>query len=280
MASIKRYFVTPYFMAQLIVVMHSVFNIYQFGIGSAWLGSLLASFPAALLFVLVMLKKLPRTSANLPFIIISGVIGSALAWALPSETQLPLIYASIIGLLGGLLYVFWYSRFGDRDVSMLVVGSALPEFTLYQSDGTAVSTNEIIETSALLMFFRGNWCPLCMAQINEISKQYRELDQRGIKIYLISPQSETNTKELANRFSVPMNFLIDRDLQVARKLHISIDDGVPMGVFGYEPDTVMPTVVMTDSKGKIILADLTDNYRVRPEPATFLKIFDQHASAN
>jgi hypothetical protein len=38
----------------------------------------------------------------------------------------------------------------------------------------------------------------------------------------------------------------------------------------------MPTVVMTNDKGEIIFADLTDNYRVRPEPKDFLKVFDAH----
>jgi len=44
---------------------------------------------------------------------------------------------------------------------------------------------------------------------------------------------------------------------------------------GYDSDTVMPTVVMTNSAGKIIFADLTDNYRVRPEPEDFLRVFDE-----
>ena len=36
----------------------------------------------------------------------------------------------------------------------------------------------------------------------------------------------------------------------------------------------LPTVIITDAKGKIVFADLTDNYRVRPEPETFLKVID------
>jgi hypothetical protein len=37
----------------------------------------------------------------------------------------------------------------------------------------------------------------------------------------------------------------------------------------------MPTVIITDEQGKIIFADLTDNYRVRPEPETFLRVLDE-----
>ena len=43
---------------------------------------------------------------------------------------------------------------------------------------------------------------------------------------------------------------------------------------GYEADTVLPTAVVTDASGRILLSDQTDNYRVRPEPETFLAILD------
>jgi hypothetical protein len=59
-------------------------------------------------------------------------------------------------------------------------------------------------------------------------------------------------------------------------LQIKAENGLPMGLqaLGYDSDTVMPTVVMTNDEGVIIFADLTDNYRVRPEPEDFLKVFD------
>ncbi len=43
---------------------------------------------------------------------------------------------------------------------------------------------------------------------------------------------------------------------------------------GYNKDTVIPTVIITDKDGKLIYVDLTDNYRVRPEPEIFIKIID------
>ena len=40
---------------------------------------------------------------------------------------------------------------------------------------------------------------------------------------------------------------------------------------------IMPTTLITDTTGKIIFVDLTDNYRVRPEPTTFYKVQDAHS---
>jgi peroxiredoxin len=116
-----------------------------------------------------------------------------------------------------------------------------------------------------------------MAQIKEIAGQYQALADRGVKIALISPQPQRHTKSLAKKFEVPFIFLTDKDHQSVKALKIFQKAGTPLGmeVFGYESDTVMPTVIITDEQGKIIFADLTDNYRVRPEPGTFLKVLDE-----
>lgn len=47
---------------------------------------------------------------------------------------------------------------------------------------------------------------------------------------------------------------------------------------GHEADTVYPTVIITDADNKIIFADLTDNYRIRPEPETFIRVLDEFST--
>jgi peroxiredoxin len=94
---------------------------------------------------------------------------------------------------------------------------------------------------------------------------------------LVSPQPHENTASLAERFEVPFLFLVDEGNRVARQLGIVAENGLPAGleVLGYDSDTVMPTVVMTNAAGVIIFSDQTDNYRVRPEPDVFIRILDQ-----
>jgi len=244
--------------------------------------SLLALLPFPLFLANLFLYRTARTSENLIFLFIIpsvmlllSVIAAILTSASLVSVQLP-ITSMLIALIGNLLYVFWYSRFGREDNLLLKVGHKLPTFSLKDTSGNNITSKEIGNQASLIMFYRGNWCPLCMAQIKEAAGQYRELEERGIKIYMVSPQSEGHTKGLAKRFDVNMNFLIDEGNKAADKLRIIAKNGLPMGLqaLGYDSDTVMPTVVMTNDKGEIIFADLTDNYRVRPEPEDFLKVFD------
>jgi len=244
--------------------------------------SIFAGLPFPLFIGNLFLYRTARTSENLNFLFlipiamlllaITGIIYSATTF---SNALFPLV-AMLTAVVGNLVYVFWYSRFGREKNTLLEVGKSLPEFSLKDAAGNVVSSKEMGSQASLIMFYRGNWCPLCMAQIKEVAAQYRELEARGIKIYMVSPQSEGRTDSLAKRFDVNMNFLIDENNQAADTLQIKAENGLPMGlqVLGYDSDTVMPTVVMTNDKGVIIFADLTDNYRVRPEPEDFLKVFD------
>ena len=276
MNDLKRYFVTPYVLALMITSIHSLVMLFIEGVNSAWLGSLVAVLPGALFFGRVMRGTVARTTDHVPRMWGFAILGLALTVMLPSGSMIPSVYAFLVGVVGGLAYDFWYSRLGDRQNSQLVVGQVLPDFNLYTADGRLVTAEHIRQTPALLMFYRGNWCPLCMAQIKEVASQYQELNRRGVQVYLISNQSEQNSEQLAQKYDVNMNFMVDRDGVAGKALAIDHTGGTPVGVAGYDLDTTMPTVVMTNQQGIIIFADLTDNYRVRPEPETFLSVLDQN----
>jgi peroxiredoxin len=250
-----------------------------------WLGAVMATAPIVLTLGWWMLaRRQPRTSVGLTPIMALAVSGLGLAsvgYQLDQPDALePLLY-TVTGLVGFLIYIKWYSVFEDRDSEALEVGKTLPDFALEEDDGSAVSAQQLTGNKVLYMFYRGNWCPLCMAQIKEIAASYQELSERGVDIVLISPQPHTHTAKLAKRFDVPFRFLVDPESKAAVALGIAAPGGLPFGMemFGYDQDTVMPTVIITDESGIVLFADQTDNYRVRPEPATFLRILDEHRAA-
>ena len=243
---------------------------------TAWLGAAISALPLPFLMLRFMIKPVERTSENLPFLLLLSAIGVMIpTWEQFLEGVAGWAPLSV-GLLNGaimLLYVFWYSRFGRIESGQLVVGSRLPEFCLPDLEGNEVGSADLLGSPALLLFYRGNWCPFCMAQIREIVGRYREMNDLGIKVALISPQPDKHTRNLAGMHDVPFHFLIDKENKLAESWRIAIDNGVPVGIMGgYAQNTVMPTVVVTNANGTIVFSDQTDNYRVRPEPDVFLAI--------
>jgi len=242
----------------------------------AWLGATISALPLPFLILRLMISPVERTSENLPLLLLLSAIGVMVpAWEQFIEGVVgwgPLSVALINGSIMS-LYVFWYSRFGRIESMQLGVGNKLPEFRLDDADGKAVGSEDLRGSPTVLLFYRGNWCPLCMAQIREMVRRYQEMHDLGIKVVLISPQPDQHTKALAGMHEVPFHFLIDTENKLAQSLGIAVDYGVPVGVpGGYAPHTVMPTVVVTNGNGTIVFSDQTDNYRVRPEPDVFLAI--------
>lgn len=243
---------------------------------TAWLGAAIASIPLPVIATYLMFGGVERTSENFPLMLLIGAAGVMVAgWEQFIEGTsgwAPTGVALASGLLL-VMYVFWYSRFGRFDSVHLMVGGKLPEFTLKDADGNEFNSSSLLGAPAVIMFYRGNWCPLCMAQIKEIAERYQDMEALGIKVCLVSPQPEELSRKLAGEYDVPFEFLVDEDNKVAEELNIAIKNGVPVGLpGGYAPDTVLPTLVVTNEKGTILFSDQTDNYRVRPEPDVFLAI--------
>jgi len=274
---LKSIFISVFPMFTLYVFIVSIIHFTQNGFTIQYAGKLIASFTIITLFVGLFIIPQARTKRNLDIYtiiigigLISSVIGSFLSSGDKNNSIIILL------ILCWIAYLSWYSIFEKRNTSILKVGNRLPNFELEDTDKNKISSFTFFGQPSIFLFYRGNWCPLCMAQIKEIVAQYKALEDRGVHMVLISPQPHQYSKNLAKKFNVNFNFLTDANNTVAKQLGIFAENGIPAGfqAFGYGSDTVLPTVIITNTKGNIVFADLTDNYRVRPEPETFLKVID------
>jgi len=283
MNKIKSLFIGMWPMLAMGFAGYSIYQLVNNGMSYIWLGTLLTTLPI-MLFIgrVMMLKDISRTTAHFPLLTILAVIGIVLSiygFTKLEPQNIIGIFVATIGFITFLLYNFWYSSFGTREHSNLKKGNILKEFSALASDGTKVLSTSFNGNPTIFIFFRGNWCPLCMAQIKEIANKYRDLSKYGAKVVLIAPQPEKNTKALAKKFNVTFVFLTDVKNQAARSLGIALPNGLPMGMemLGYDKETVLPTTIITDATGKIIYSDMTENYRIRPEPSEFIKVLQNNA---
>jgi peroxiredoxin len=236
-----------------------------------WLGVVLAWLGTLGYYGYLLLAAPSTRSRHLwPIYLVNaaGVVVAATAGARP------LVFAGL-SLATSLVYAYWYSR-QHAPRGALALGQRLPEFSLTALDGSTVSSTALRSQPFVILFYRGNWCPFCMVQVQQLADQYRELHERGVGVALISPQRASDTAELAARLQVPMQFFSDTDGAAARALDLTQSGGTPMlyGA-GTNGDTVVPTVVITDATGVILWLDHADNHRIRPEPAAFLEVLDR-----
>ncbi len=283
MSWLKSIFITCYLMLLMGVTGYSGWMLYRGAAPLAWVGTLLTVAPIlSTVSWLMVFKNVARTTAHFPQFNVLGVAGMALAawaWHEKGAPMLPLALAA--GSWAAFqAYAYWFSTFGGRKPSMkLVAGATLPEFEVKNVAGGHVGPGNFIGKPTIFIFYRGNWCPFCMAQLKELATRYEDIRQLGVRVAMISPQPHDNTVAIAKKFRIDLTFefFTDEGNAAARSLGILNLHGTPMGMqaLGYDSDTVLPTVIITDKHGRIVWVHETDNYRIRPEPAVYLEVLRQ-----
>ncbi len=270
------------------IVGYSIYQLLVTAFDLAWLAVLLSSLPLMVFLMQVMVfQSTPRTHEFLPthtLIVSLGLVMILIISLFPSlnstlQINTIALVLTEISVVIYIAYIVWYSSL-QRGINLhLKVGSSLPPFTVYEN-GERLSSKSFLGNPLVIIFYRGNWCPFCVAQIKELVKDYQELALQGVGFLLVSPQPDGNTEAMAKRFNVPFKFVSDPDNNTARQLGLNHDNGLPAGmnVLGYNSDTVYPTVIVTNSKGIIIYLNETDSFRDRPDPLEYLELITNDKS--
>ncbi|MEM7711413.1 MAG: redoxin domain-containing protein, partial [Pseudomonadota bacterium] len=212
--ALKSLLLTPVLLALTALAAFALVRILSGAPLLPWFGVLLAAAPLPG-FVGLLMAATPagRTSRHLPLLIFVTGLGLALTLiAAPVAGATPALLASAAAL-AFLWYDFVYSDLGRTPSGVLRRGAPLPDFTVNDLEGRAVPSATFRNQRTLLLFFRGNWCPLCMAQVGELAERYRDLTDLGVRIALISPQPHKQTAALAAKYDVAMDFYVDPDGQ-------------------------------------------------------------------
>ncbi|MEP0265394.1 peroxiredoxin family protein [Dokdonia sp.] len=271
---LKSIFISIFPVFALYVVIQYIWVLLQTGFSTQSLGMIIAALPVVIFFAGLFLKPVARTKRYLNIytnLIGIGFVISMIGYAFDSIDQAHLL--GVVLIIGWVLYLKWYSVFNKRNTTVLKVGEKLPNVTLENAQKETIPVADFLGNPTIYLFYRGNWCPLCMAQIKEIVDQYKILEERGVNTVFISPQPHKYSENLSKKHGLQFHFLTDANNTTAKQLGILSKNGIPFGfqTLGYDSDTVLPTVVITDKEGIIQFVDLTDNYRVRPEPDFFMK---------
>ena len=96
------------------------------------------------------------------------------------------------------IYLSFFALFADAErhgiptsadqIRPILVGQSLPSLPLLSSQGTSFNLKaQLKKKPALLIFYRGGWCPYCNTHLANLRKIEGELLGLGIDIYAISP---------------------------------------------------------------------------------------------
>ena len=161
------------------------------------------------------------------------------------------------------------------------LGDKLPAFNLANQDGAVVASDDLLAQGPLVIsFFRGVWCPYCNIELQALEQWADAFRQAGAQLVTIAPQQAASARKTKTNNTLSFDVLIDEGNAYARTLGLafSLPDDLrevyrSFGIVlpehnGDESWTLpMPARLVVDRTGRIIYADISPDYTVRPDPS-------------
>ena len=144
--------------------------------------------------------------------------------------------------------------YADFSGITLEVNQPAPPFSLPSGDGKQVSLADFKgKQPVLILFYRGNWCPYCMDQLDNYQALLPELEKYKIQLIAVSTDNKSSIKNTSRRFGQKYIFLSDKDLVVTRQYGIGNEKNLPH-----------PALFLIDRQGNLIWYYASRDFKVRP----------------
>lgn len=151
------------------------------------------------------------------------------------------------------------------------------------------------EKPALVIFYRGGWCPFCNFQLRELAKEHDQLKAAGLQVVAISADMADKAAMTRAQFDIPFPILSDPKLiaHEAFNVVLQVDDerlewykskGLILKDWsGQEHNKVaVASAFIVDQQGRVLFSHAPIDYATRPSidqllSVTGLSLPDQRA---
>ena len=97
----------------------------------------------------------------------------------------------------------------------LKAGVKAPDFTLKAPNGAIVKLSEEIKKQpVVLMFYRGQWCPLCTRYLAAFQESVPQIAAKGAKVIAITPETNENIAKTVEKTKISFTILHDTNESV------------------------------------------------------------------
>ena len=169
--------------------------------------------------------------------------------------------------------------------SALKVGDSIPDVTLRTVEDKEVRLRKLVaDKPAVLVFYRGGWCPYCNVHLQSLSSIKDDLTKEGVQLIAISMDQPGKLRETMQKDKLDYMLLSDSDANAVKAFGISykVDDATlaRMKSFNVDLDAATgnsdhilphPAVFVVNTKGVIGFVHVSTDFRVRLEAAKVLE---------
>lgn len=146
-----------------------------------------------------------------------------------------------------------------EEVSGKEVGEKVKSFSAIDADGNTFNLKTALKDGpVVLLFYRGQWCPVCNRHMSQLQEQLDEIEAKGAKVIAVSPEKQENLQKTKSKTGAEFTLLYDEDYKICEDFDVAF----------------VPKEQMIDAYNNRLEANLenahSDSSQRIPVPATFI----------
>lgn len=143
------------------------------------------------------------------------------------------------------------------------IGSIAPDFSAIDADGQPFRLSALRGTPVLLKFYRGYWCPYCVAELAQLDRYAKDFAAHNVKLVALSSDRADELAPFKSKRNWAITLIADPALIVHRLYNVQSRKFAPRR--GPFRDLAIPTTILIDKDGRVLWLEQTTDFRVRPQ---------------
>jgi peroxiredoxin len=146
-----------------------------------------------------------------------------------------------------------------KEATGLEVGASVPSFEAIDQNGKTQKLDDFLkEGPVVLVFYRGQWCPICNRHLSALNDSLEAIYEKGAKVIAISPERPENIRQTIEKTNAGFTLLYDEGYRISESFDVA-----------FLPDFATRTAYNTALGANLKDAHSDDSQRL-PIPATFI----------
>jgi len=184
--------------------------------------------------------------------------------------------AAAAAIVGGLAFLALYAASGQaQKVAAVAVGGRVLDFVASDDQERPFALAGLRGRPFLLKFFRGHWCPYCVAELRRWEELRPELDARGLVIVAVCADSAEKIRQGRGKHGLRAVMVPDPQLAITDLYNLRNPRN-----FAPQPGVIIPlpipTTLLVDAAGIVRWIDQSTDYMRRSDPERVLAAIREH----
>lgn len=146
-----------------------------------------------------------------------------------------------------------------KEAKGLQIGDSVKNFTAKDlHDSTFVLSDAPKKGPVIVIFYRGQWCPVCNKHLSTLQDSLQLIYDKGASVIAISPEKSEFLKRTAEKTHASFSLLYDEGYKIADLFDVT-----------FKPDSLTTVMYNTLLSANLKKANTDDSQRL-PIPATFI----------